>query len=86
MRDPKSYITLSDDPVSRANAFLAEVSVTHYQDWIQEDLKALLSAYQNFCHFPDAERVAALAKAFTLGPRSASSARASHMGSLPNAK
>jgi hypothetical protein len=54
----------ADDPVSRANAFLTKVGETRYDEWVREDLNALLAAYRAFHSNPQNETARVLADAF----------------------
>ncbi|MBI5121514.1 MAG: hypothetical protein HZA67_10950 [Rhodospirillales bacterium] len=53
-----------DDPVARANDYLALVSATEYAGWVREDLSVLRAAYRAFHHSPDGDNVRALSAAF----------------------
>lgn len=53
-----------NDPVARANDYLAQVSATEYEGWVREDLGALQAAYRAFHHSPDEDNIRALSAAF----------------------
>lgn len=53
-----------NDPVARANDYLAQVSASDYAGWVREDLSALQAAYRIFRQKPDEENVRALSATF----------------------